>query len=456
MKLLLINPLDKNSSAFSNHFPPLGIAYIAALTPPEWKIELIDENMQEFVPKKADLVAISAMTVQINRVYEISSIYSRMNIPVVIGGIHPSMLPEEGLQYAASVVIGEAEGLWQKVTQDFVNGKLKRIYRNESQPSLRNMVHPRRDLFSDKYVFDSIQTSRGCPFSCDFCSVPIFNGRKYRTRPVDEVVEELKTIKKKFVFFVDDNIIGYGKNSEQRAEELFEAILRAGIKKHWISQASVNIAKNEHLMRLMKKTGCLGLLIGFESVDVNNLRKSGKLQNLKKDGEPREFYQDVISKIHKQGISVNGYFCFGYDDTAETISSSLEFILDSQIDIVNIPIIVPSPGTSLYEKMYDKIEYKDYPRDWRKYLGQLVYRPQKISKKDFYASYFRAMKQLYSLRQVARRIYNSLMWSKEPFLTLMILLFNFGYRKMREKGFSYLLTNDSDARAAFEDLKRTP
>lgn len=454
MKLLLINPLDKNSSASSNHFPPLSIAYIAALTPLEWKIEFIDENVQEFVPQKADLVAISAMTVQINRVYEICSIYKKMNIPVVIGGIHPSMLPEEGLHYAASVVIGEAERLWEKVIQDFTRGNLQRIYRNDSHPSLRNMVFPRRDLFSAKYVFDSIQTSRGCPFDCDFCSVPIFNGRKYRTRPVEEVVEELKTIKKKFVFFVDDNIIGYGKNSEQRAEELFEAILRAGIKKHWISQASVNIAKNERLMQLMKKTGCLGLLIGFESVDSNNLRKTGKIQNLKKNMEPREFYKDVISKIHKQGISVNGYFCFGYDDTSETISASLEFILESQIDIVNIPIIVPSPGTSLYKKLYNEIEYKNYPTDWRKYLGQLVYRPQKMSKKEFYKSYLMATNKLYSLSQIAKRIYNSLIWSKEPFLTFMILLFNWGYRKMRKKGLSYLLKNDSDARLVLEDLKR--
>jgi radical SAM superfamily enzyme YgiQ (UPF0313 family) len=284
--------------------------------------------------------------------------------------------------------------------------------------------------------------------------VPVLNGRKYRTRPVLEVVDELKTIKKKFIFFVDDNIIGYGKNSEQRAEELFEAILRAGIKKHWISQASVNIASNRRLMKLMKKTGCLGLLIGFESLDVDNLRKSGKLQNLKENMEPRELYKDVISKIHSTGISVNGYFCFGYDDTKETISASSEFIMESHIDIVNIPIIIPSPGTSLYKKLYDKIEFKDYPIDWRKYLGQLVYRPQNLSKKEFYTSYFMAMKRLYSFGQIARRVYNSFRWSKEPFLTLMILLFNIGYRKMRKKGISYLLENDADARLAHEDLKK--
>jgi radical SAM superfamily enzyme YgiQ (UPF0313 family) len=337
MKLLLINPSDKNTCAFSNHFPPLSLGYVAGLTPSEWEVELLDENWEVFVPQKADLVAISAMTIQANRAYEICNIYRKMDVPVVVGGIHVSMLPEEALNYATSVVIGEAEGLWQKVIEDFLNGTLKRIYKSRSYPSLSNMVIPIRDLFNKKYLFDVIQTSRGCPFNCDFCSVPAFNGRKYRLRPVSEIIEDLKTIRKKFVFIVDDNIVGYGKENEERAIALFEGIIGSGIKKYWVSQASINVSENEKLLKLMKKSGCLGLLIGFESTDVQTLRKSGKTQNLRKNESPAELYKDVINKLHKYGIAVDGYFCYGYEDTQKSILNSFEYILTPSIHLYWFP-----------------------------------------------------------------------------------------------------------------------
>lgn len=455
MKLLLINPLDKNTSAFSNHFPPLSLGYIAALTPPNCKIEFIDENFEEFIPLRADLVAITGMTVQINRAYEICTIYKKMGIPVILGGIHASMVPEEALDYATSVVIGEAENLWEQVIADFVNGQMSRIYKNTSFPSLRKMVIPRRDIFSKKYRFDCIQTSRGCPFNCDFCSVPIINGREYRLRPVDEVINELKTIKKKFVFFVDDNIVGYGKASEERAVTLFEGILKSGIKKHWISQASVNIAANEKLLELMKKSGCLGLLIGFESIDMGILQKYGKTQNLRKNEIPEKLYKDVINKIHKHGIAVNGYFSYGYEDTQESILRSLDFITKSHIDIVNTPIVIPSPGTSLYKKLYCQIEFKNYPLDWNKYLGRLVYSPRKMSKKEFYKAYLFSAKKINSLKEILKRGFYSLIWSRNFFQSLMILLFNLGYRRLRQQGLSFLLEQDPDFELAYDELEKS-
>jgi radical SAM superfamily enzyme YgiQ (UPF0313 family) len=455
MKLQLINPQDKNTCAFSSHFPPLSLGYIAALTPPEWEIELVDENWEKFVPKKADLVGISAMTIQANRAYEICNIYKKMGIPVVVGGIHVSMMPEEALNYATTVVIGEAEGLWEKVIKDFANDKLKRIYRSNSYPSLQNALIPRRDLFSKKYIFDVIQTSRGCPFNCDFCAVPAFNGPEYRLRPIDEVMEDLKTIKRKFVFFVDDNIVGYGKENVERATELFERIIRSGIKKYWVSQASINVAEDERLLRLMKKSGCLGLLIGFESIDAINLRKIGKTQNLSRNENPEELYMDVIEKIHKHGIAVDGYFCYGYEDTPKTILESLRFIVNSDIDIINTPIVIPTPGTSLYKRIYNEIEFKSYPMDWNKFLGRLVYSPRKVSKREFYEAWIILAKRLNSIREILKRSLNSLKWSRDPFLTLMILLFNLGYRKIRKKTMSFLLERDLDYKSANDELRKS-
>ncbi len=453
MKLLLINPKDRKTSAHSNHFPPLSMGYIAALTPADWQIEFIDENFGEFTLRKADLVAITAMTIQANRAYEISSVYRKMGSPVILGGIHASMVPEEALNYVSTVVVGEAESLWPRVIHDFLGGRLKSIYKSDTFPPLHNMAIPRRGIFSKRYRFDCIQTSRGCPFHCDFCSVPVFNGRAFRLRPVEEVIEELKTIKKNLVFFVDDNIVGAGPANEDRAVALFEGILKTGIRKHWISQASLNVAKNDKLLRLMKRTGCLGLLIGFESLDRETLLESGKSQNLRKGEAPSQVYGEVIEKLHKHGIAVNGYFCYGYEDTKETILNSLDFILHSGIDITNTPILIPSPGTPMYARLYDKLEFKNFPQDWTQYLGRLVYCPRKTSKKEFYEAYIVSSRKLISLKEVLRRSFRSLKWSKNPFQSLMILLFNLGYRKLRKTHLDFLLGQDPDFKLAYEELE---
>jgi radical SAM superfamily enzyme YgiQ (UPF0313 family) len=424
------------------------------LTPPDWDIQFVDENFERFLPHKADLVAVTAMTVQANRAYEISQVYKKMGVPVVIGGIHASMVPEEALNHASAVVVGEAESLWPKVIQDFLGGCLKPIYENDAYPSLQQMAIPRRDLFSHKYRFDCIQTSRGCPFHCDFCSVPVFNGRAFRLRPVEEVIEELRTIRKKFVFFVDDNIVGIGPANEERAEALFEAMLRRGIKKHWISQASLNIARNDKLLCLMKRTGCLGLLLGFESLERETLLGSGKSQNLRNDETPRQSYGEVIRKLHKHGIAVNGYFCYGYEDTKESILHSLDFILRSGMDITNTPILIPSPGTPMYERLSDSLDFKNYPEDWSKYLGRLVYCPRKATKKEFYEAYITSSRKLISLKEVFRRGIRSLGWSKSPFQSTMILLFNLAYRKLRKTHLDFLLAQDADFRSAHEALEK--
>jgi radical SAM superfamily enzyme YgiQ (UPF0313 family) len=432
----------------------LGLGYIAALTSRDWQIEFIDENFMEFVPRKADLVAISAMTVQINRAYEICNIYNKMGVPVVLGGIHASVVPEEALKYATSVVVGEAERLWPEVLEDFVRARLKPLYKNNTFPPLNNLIRPRRDIFSRKYSFDAIQTSRGCPFDCDFCSVPLFNGRKYRPRPVDEVVEELKTIKKKYVFFVDDNILGIGQKNEERALTLFEEIVRSGVKKYWISQASINIAQNETLLRLMKKSGCLGLLIGFESLDPGKLRVHGKTQNLAEKPIPEQSYRDIIQKLHKWGIAVNGYFCCGYEDTSESILNMTRFVTNSGLDIINTPIIIPSPGTSLFKKLYNKLEFKNFPSDWNHYLGRLVYTPKDTSKIDFYKAYILSVKKINSFREILKRSLRSLFWEGNLIFAFGLMLFNLSYRNLRKRGMAHLLQNDPDYKMAYLELKR--
>ena len=186
----------------------------------------------------------------------------------------------------------------------------------------------------------------------------------------------------------------------------------------------MNVAKNDELLKLMKKSGCLGLLMGFETLETAKLKKYGKAQNVKQNMLPKKLYKDVIDKLHQHGLSVNGYFCYGYEDTKQSILDSLEFILKAKLDVVNTPIIVPTPGTSLYEKMYDKIKFKDFPKDWNKYLGQLVYRPKAESEKDFFKAYIESAEKLISVKEILRRCFTTFLRSKSPFHAFIILLLN--------------------------------
>ena len=231
-KLLLVNPVNPARTGLtvnrSSRFPPIGLGIVAALTPADWGVELADENWAAVLSiREADLVGITAFTASVNRAYEIAATYRARGTPVVMGGIHASMRPDEALRFVDAVVIGEAEGVWPQVVADFEAGRLQRTYQG-GWPELAGIRPPRRDLFHPDYRFASVQTSRGCPMDCEFCSVTAFNGRRYRRRPVQEVLSELESIPQKLIFFVDDNIIGYGRPSREQAKELFRGMVSAG------------------------------------------------------------------------------------------------------------------------------------------------------------------------------------------------------------------------------------
>ncbi len=226
-KLLLVNPVNPEFLKFGlrseGRIPPLALGIIAALTPNDWDVKIVDENFGSLDHFEADLVGITAFTCTVARAYEIADIYRKKGVITVMGGIHASMLPEEALQYVDVVVIGEAENVWKKIITDFEAGTLQKIYKGEFE-ELRNMPIPRWDLFHPEYL-GAIQTTRGCPMNCAFCSVTAFNGNRYRYRPIEEVLDELERIPKKFVYFLDDNIVGHCKESEERAINLFKGII---------------------------------------------------------------------------------------------------------------------------------------------------------------------------------------------------------------------------------------
>jgi radical SAM superfamily enzyme YgiQ (UPF0313 family) len=382
-KLLLINPVNASRVGLtvnrSSRFQPLGLGIIAALTPSDWKVEIIDENFAPFELREADLVGLTAFTANATRAYEISNLYRKRSVPTILGGIHVSMCPEEASQYADAVVVGEAESVWPQVISDFESGKLQGVYRGDLV-DLQSMPMPRRDLFHPGYMFGSVQTSRGCPMNCEFCSVTIFNGSRYRKRPVEKVLDELQSIPQKMVFFVDDNIIGYGKDDEERAISLFKGMVERGIKKDWFCQASMNFANNEEVLEYAAESGCRMVFLGLEAENKDALEKVNKRMNLKIGVDA---YEETFRHINRYGIAVLGAFIYGVDgDTLEKLHQRTDFILKSSIDVMQVTFLTPLPGTKTFSKLRDagRLFYTDFPSDWIHYdMSEVTFNPLSMS-----------------------------------------------------------------------------
>lgn len=432
--LLLVYPANPLRKGFLSNrdtkYQPLSLGIIAALTPPHWKVKLIDENFRSFKYYPADLVGITAFSSTVTRAYEIARIYREKGIHTVIGGIHASMMPDEALQCVDTVVIGEAESVWPKVISDFEAGCIQRIYKGELLEMI-NSPKPRRDLFHPGYVFASIQTTRGCPFDCSFCSVSAFNGRKYRMRPIEEVLDELEEIPQNNVFFLDDNIVGITKEHQERAIELFRRIIERRIKKNWISQASINLADNPEVLKWAARSGCRMIFIGVESEAEDGLRESNKRINLKYGVSS---YEKVFQKVHQHGIAVIAGFMFGWDsDTAEKMQQRVEYIRHSQADSIQTSIVTPLPGTRLYHKLMaeNRIILKNYPDDWQRYdYLEIVHSLPMMAKQEFETEMQRVYRRIYEPTFLRQKFFRSIWRLKSIITAYWSYMSNWNYRNM--------------------------
>ncbi|KYK36217.1 MAG: radical SAM protein [Theionarchaea archaeon DG-70] len=423
-KLVLVNPVNPHKVGLtvnvSSRFPPLGLGIVAALTPSDWNVEIIDENFEPFTYRNADLVGFTAFTASVNRAYKIASLYRKKGVPTVLGGIHASMQPEEALEYVDTVVIGEAERVWEKVISDCEAGALQRIYRGEWS-DLTEVPHSRHHLFHPGYVFSSIQTARGCPMDCEFCSVTAFNGRRYRQRPVPDVLDELETIPRKRVFFVDDNIIGYGKKAEERAIALFTGMIERGIKKDWFCQASMNFADNEEVVQLAAQSGCRMVFLGVEAENVDALQEVNKKLNVKiKD------YEEVFCRINRSGIAVLGAFIFGMDsDTPQALRRRTDYILSSGVDVMQVTYLTPLPGTRLFEKLdsENRLLYTNFPADWDHYdMSEVTHQPHSVEAPELEEVMAKSVHQLYSRWSLYRKFFKT--WRATRDFTTAVWAYN--------------------------------
>ncbi len=410
-KLLLINPVGRKSGLLMSRvsrFAPLGLAYVAALTPAHWQVKIQDENFDPFEYEAADLVGITAFTSNINRAYEIARRYRDRGIKVVLGGIHASMVPEEALQVVDAVVVGEAEGIWPEVVRDFELQRMRSIYTGPRIDMDQSTIRPRRDLLHPDYIWHSVQTSRGCPFNCNFCSVSRYLGKTYRKRRVDDILDEISGIPGSNIAFVDDNLIGNSAEDKARAKALFTGMIDRQLNKRWWMQTSINAAEDESVIALAAAAGCMFVFIGFETMDSNALRQMRKGINLKLGVEN---YRGVVRAFHRHGIPVLGAFILGNDyETPDYYRRLARFLLATGIDIFQITLLTPLPGTDLMAELQEanRIHYQHYPDDWDKYrFSYVVHAPEGVSPGEIYAGNNYIKKKLYGFPYFYLRLLRS-------------------------------------------------
>ncbi|MCX6245558.1 MAG: radical SAM protein [Bacteroidetes bacterium] len=420
MKLLLVNPANKNRKGFvidpSTCYMPIGLGIVAALTPSNWDVELLDESFEEFTLRSADVVAFTGFTANAARAYEIATICREAGMHTVMGGIHASMYTGEVMEYMDTVVTGEAEGAWPAFITDFEAGETKRLY-DGGIVDIKNVPRVRRDIYKHPYNYDLVQTSRGCPWGCEFCSVTHMCGKTYRERDVEDVLNELEETTRPIVFFVDDNLVNHKKGADERAIRLFKGMVERGMKKFWFTQVALNFADNDEVLYWARKSGCMGVLMGIEAESPAALKDVRKNLNLKRGVDS---YKETFRKIHKHGMGVLASVMFGMEsDRKEDLFARGNFIRESSMDTYQTSIVTPFPGTILFDRMksLDRIVRKNYPHDWQLYDGtRSVMNTASIKPEEMENAVYEIWLNIYDKAAMRRKMFRTL-WNTKSFLT---------------------------------------
>jgi radical SAM superfamily enzyme YgiQ (UPF0313 family) len=396
--------------------PQLTLGVISALTPPEVEVDVVEEELEEInFDVSYDLVGISCMTTSAPRAYQLSSVFRKKGAKVVLGGIHPTVMPDEAIAHCDCVVMGEAEGCWGELLEDFKGNRLKRFYRSFDSDLAKFPIAKLNHNHTPFHVVPVFCT-RGCPYNCEFCSVTDLYGKRIRHRKVQDIVSEIASRESRKIFFLDDNIMGDAKF----AKELFTSLL--DLKIHWwVGQASISAAKDTALLKLAQKSGCVGLFIGVESVS------SGNLKRLRKAPDNAEEFRQAINIIRDSGILFHASLVFGFDDDDKTIfERTLEFLDKSRITSATFNILTPYPGTAIFRR-FEK-EGRLLSRNWQDYNHRtVVFRPKNMSPEELAEGFLWLARNFYSRASVFTRFFENLTHPLLYFLT------SWGLRKGFEK-----------------------
>lgn len=402
MRLTLIHPAVGHRSGSRGYIrawqmEPLPPAALAGLTPSDVDVHFYDDRL-EAIPydQPTDLVAISVETYTARRAYQIASHYRRRGVPVVMGGFHASLVPEEVSHYAEAVVVGEAEEVWPLLIDDFRHGVLKRRYQSQGRPALAGF-RPRRDIFTGKRYLNLglVEAGRGCHFKCEFCAIQsVFKNTQTR-RSIDDILADIRERPRPLYFFVDDNIT----SNMKQAKEFFRALIPLKIR--WVSQASINAAHDEEFLDLIRASGCQMLLIGFETLNPLSLSQMNKDFNTMKGG-----YEQALANLRRYRIRLYPTFVLGYDeDTAETVRETLEFTLRHRFYLAAFNHLTPFPGTPLYERLEaeGRLLYRRWWLDPAYRYGMVPLRSRGLPAEEIERLCLEARRQFYSLASITRR-----------------------------------------------------
>ena len=399
-KLLLIHPapdIDRFGSRRrrGSSVPKLNLPLLASYADDLFNVHIIDETVEDIdFEIRADLVAITVLTQVSHRAYEIANEFAKRGAKIVMGGFHVYFFPDEAAEYADALVIGEAEGVWEQLLQDFLAGKLKKRYQRDTLHNLVGLRKPRLDLLKrEAYATPNVmETSRGCPHKCAYCAVTLFWGYRYRIRPIQEVVDEIRSMPSGGIAFIDDNIIGL----PSRAKELFKAMIP--LKRKWYGQADLKLARDPELLDLCTKSGCQWLFMGIESTNTQNLEDVGKSRVNKV-----KQYQESLRTIQDAGINVFGSFIFGLDHDDQTVfDNTVQFCVDNHLQAANFYLFIPLPFTRLFDRM--EKAGRILHRNWSRYDGNhVVFRPMLMTPDELMDGYLHAYRSLYSIRSIFKR-----------------------------------------------------
>ena len=395
MNILLVMPHSNPKRSFFSKFqyPSSTLQQIAALTPQEHQVTLIDERYKD-VPfsSEYDLVGISALTYNAKRGYEIAKKYKELGVPVVFGGYHASLMPDEVKDHADSVVVGEAELTWPQLLKDFQAGKMKKIYTSPRVVKAEEIIPARHDIGVFTPFSQAIQATRGCPVGCEWCAMNRVEGKKFRARPIKEVIDEMKSIDAKTIFFADASIT----INPKYTKELFKEMKKLNKKFECFGNINV-VARDEEFLQLSKEAGVTKWYLGIESISQENINQAGKSTNKVKD------YKKAVQNIKKDGMDVTGFFIFGLDgDTLDTFDSTLKAMNEFGLDEASFSILTPYPGTPLFTRMEKEGRITNY--NWNDYdEGKVNYVPKHMTKEELLEGIRRISLEFYSVKNCLRR-----------------------------------------------------
>ena len=460
-RLYLINPCNSLVTIVSSQgsrwnryrvWKPLGLMVLAGMTPEAWDVTIIDENLR--LPDYAamprpDLVGITAFTSQANRAYELAGQFRDRGVAVIMGGIHATVCAEEAMGNVDAIVTGEAEGVWDKVLNDFEIGCLQSRY-DGGQADMSKVPIARHDMAQDGYAFGSIQTTRGCPLNCSFCSVTAVNGAQYRQRLITDVVEEFRGIPEKRVLIVDDNLIGTRKEHLARARQLFAAMAEANLDKEWICQVTINFADDDEMMELAAKAGCRGVFIGFESSTPEGLAEVGKRFNLKNGRDVRA----SVKRIQNHRIMVVGSFIIGLDIDEPGVGVRVARAASRYgVDHMNALFLTPLPGTRLWDQMQKegRLSRDEFPLDWKYYTLTLpVAQYRNFTLDEISQEMLSCNARFYSTGRILRRLWRNLFQRRSPIMGLVASLSCRSAIPQERKGYADFIRSRKQPRAVEE------